>query len=138
MHYLSIGVIFVIMANTDIVELKNSIGVIVYPKTVGEAVYLENEEDLQTFLDALHEALAYNIYPKENEGVSLGKEGKSFNNIYAKKIVVAVLDASEGSINAGSISANTISATTITGNVNSAGEADKGSAGRKVYGAVAN
>lgn len=131
------------MANKDIVEFKNSTGVIVYPKTTGEAVYLKNEEDLQAFLDALHDALVYNIYPKENEAVSLGKDAKKFKDIYTNKIVVAVISAPGGSMNIGtvtatSVSASTVSATTISGNVNSAGEADKGEAGKKVYGAVAN
>lgn len=110
--------------NRDIVELKNNTGTIVYPKTTGEAVYLSTAEDLQTFLDNLHKALAYNIIPAVDSGVSLGKSGKQIKEIYVAKIVIGdSIDATDKTITAGTITATSIAAETITG---------------KVYGAVFN
>lgn len=119
--------------NKDIVELKNSSGFIVFPKTTGEAVYLADGRDVEAFLKALHEALEFNIVPKTSETVSLGTSEKKFKELRVKKIYVVELDASGGSLsNVGTINANTIVANSINGNVNAPGTDDK-----KVYGAVA-
>lgn len=118
--------------NRDIVEVKNSTGIIVFPKTTGEAVYLADGRDLEAFLKALHEALEFNIVPKTSESVSLGTNDKKFKELRVKKIYVVELDASGGSIsNVGTLNANTVVANSINGNVNASGTSNK------VYGAVA-
>jgi len=117
--------------NKDIVELKNSTGFIVFPKTTGEAVYLADGRDVEAFLKALHEALEFNIVPKANETVSLGTSEKKFKELRVKKIYVVELEATGGSINVGTLNATTVVATNLNGNVNSSGTTNK------VYGAVA-
>lgn len=117
--------------NKDIVELKNSTGFIVFPKTTGEAVYLADGRDVETFLKALHEALEFNIVPKTSETVSLGTSEKKFKELRVKKIYVVELDASGGSINVGTLNATTVVANSINGNVNSPDTENM------VYGAVA-
>ncbi len=133
------------MATKDIVELKNNNGTIVYPKTTGEAVYVSTAEDLQTFLDNLHKALVYNIIPKEDKGVSLGKSGKTIKEIYVAKIIVGdSISAAGKTLSIGTVTANAVTATTITGsltgsvigNVNTETTADNET--YKVWGAVAN
>ncbi len=117
--------------NKDIVELKNSTGFIVFPKTTGEAVYLADGRDVEAFLKALHEALEFNIVPKTSETVSLGTSEKKFKELRVKKIYVVELEATGGSINVGTLNATTVVATNLNGNVNSSGTTNK------VYGAVA-
>lgn len=102
----------------DIVELKNNTGTIVYPKTTGEAVYLVDGDTLQTFLDALHNALKYNIIPAEDGVITIGKSGKQIKELHIRKIVVSdSIDATGKSITAGSVTADIISATAVYGAV---------------------
>lgn len=124
--------------NRDIVELKNSIGVIVFPKTTGEAVFLTSGDDLQTFLNNLHNALTYDITPKETNQKSLGTSTKRFKQIYvgtvnADKVYANVqgnVTGDTSGTHTGNVNGNTSG--THTGNVNSAGT------GYRVYGAVFN
>lgn len=122
----------------DIVELKNNNGTIVYPKTTGEAVYLVDGDTLQTFLNALHNALKYNIIPAEDGVITIGKSGKQIKELHVAKVIVSdSIDAAGKSLQVGNITASSISASsgitgTLTGGVNADGE------NTKVYGAVFN
>ena len=107
--------------NKDIVELKNDSGIIIYPKTTGEAVYLLTGESLQAFLDNLHNALKYNIIPEADQGVSIGSSAKQVKAIYVAKVIVG-----------DTIEASTVKANQIHGNVNSSGTDNT------VWGAVFN
>ena len=126
----------------DIVVLKNNNQTIVYPKTTAEAVFVATGEDLQTFLNNLHNALNYNIVPETTETISLGNSSHKFVNIYVVNVYASNIEAS-------SVKASTIQATTyfsgklngslagnvtgdLTGNVNSKGT------GKEVWGAVFN
>jgi len=131
------------MATKDIVELKNNNETIVYPKTTGEAVFLSTGEDLQTFLDNLHKALAYNIIPKDDKGVSIGKEGKTIKEIYVAKIIVGEsISATDKTLEIGTVTARTVTATnisgTLTGTVIGNVNAEDTATSYKVWGAVAN
>ncbi len=132
------------MATKDIVELKNNNETIVYPKTTGEAVFLSTGEDLQTFLDNLHKALTYNIIPKEDKGVSIGKDGKTIKEIYVAKIVIGEsISAAGKTIEVGTLTATNISATNISGSltgsvVGNVNRDDDTKTTYKVWGAVAN
>ena len=126
----------------DIVVLKNNNETIVYPKTTAEAVFVATGEDLQIFLNNLHNALNYNIVPETTETISLGNSSHKFVNIYVVNVYASNIEAS-------SVKASTIQATTyfsgklngslagnvtgdLTGNVNSKGT------GKEVWGAVFN
>ena len=126
----------------DIVVLKNNNETVIYPKTTAEAVFVATGEDLQTFLNNLHNALNYNIVPETTETISLGNSSHKFVNIYVVNVYASNIEAS-------SVKASTIQATTyfsgklngslagnvtgdLTGNVNSKGT------GKEVWGAVFN
>lgn len=132
------------MATKDIVELKNNNETIVYPKTTGEAVFLSTGEDLQTFLDNLHKALVYNIIPKDDKGVSIGKDGKTIKEIYVAKIVIGdSISAAGKTIEVGTLTATNVSATKITGDltgsvVGNVNRDDDTKTTYQVWGAVAN
>lgn len=121
--------------NKDIVELKNDSGIIIYPKTTGEAVYLLTGESLQAFLDNLHNALKYNIIPETDQGVSIGSSAKQVKAIYVAKVIVGdTIEASTVKADYGDIT--TVKANQINGNVNWDGVAEAGT--YKVWGAVFN
>lgn len=132
--------------NKDIVEIKNDSGIIIYPVTTGEAVYVSTGETLQEFLNGLRTALKYNIIPETDQTVSFGNSSKQIKAIYVAKIIVSDtietsnIKATYGDFTtakAETVNAETVNATKqINGNVNWDGVAEAGT--YKVWGAVAN
>ncbi len=79
------------MAQKDIVEIKNSNGVTIYPKTTGEAVTIKKNssgdtENLDTFLSNIHDALEFDVTPKTDSTYSLGTSTKAFKEAHIDKI----------------------------------------------------
>lgn len=114
----------------DIVVLKNNNETIVYPKTTAEAVFVATGEDLQTFLNNLHNALNYNVVPETTENISLGNSTHKFVNIYVVNVYTSNVEAS--SVKASTIQATNYFSGNLNGNVNSKGT------GNTVWGAVFN
>lgn len=98
--------------NKDIIELENETGTTIYPKTTGEAVYLATGETLQAFLDALHNALKYDIIPATGGAISIGTSEKKVKEIHVIKLVVSGnIEAAGQTLNIGTVKAAGITAT---------------------------